>query len=350
MRKFSTGVIASAILFAGFAQPAVASDPEAVALGRCELPSAAPVFDRRSGYLPGSWSIENSGGNGSKLPSVMVDGWKPEPMAANALLSKLMSEAGLEYSGPAGLPVVAWDGHTASLEQTVSEIVRKAAGDWTFDGKTLHVFSSALPSTANASFTLPVDRDQKLATIDILRAFDISVSVSGNEVAISGPRKELEEARKALGVARDLRVYDVIFMRGRPVRGRYDWAQLGAIRETPVGAGGQFVFSDENLDDLVTRMGGAGDLVQDSVQSVAAPEGWSLSVPAQQCGTGMSEVMVGLEEEASGMTLSVHGQAGQADFEAFALGTTALSVSGEPSEGWISMVAVRPRVVNFVGI
>ncbi len=340
--------LAASLLWAG---PVRASDAEAAAVGRCSVPDAAAVFDRRAGSLPSNWEIDGKAkATNIPFPDVMVDGWAPEPAAADLLLADLMTEAGFSYSGPAGLPVTAWDKQAAPLNSVVQGIVSSAGGDWSFDGKTLHVFASPLPSNASASFRLPQDRDQRLATIDMLRAFDLTVSVAEDLVSVSGNNDELLEARKALSEARDLRVFDVVFLRGRPSAGRYNWSQLGAIRELADRAGGRFVFSDDDLSDLIARMEMAGDLVEDSAQSVAAPQGWKLSVPAVQCGTGLAEVLVGLDEADSSVKLTVSGQAGNAEFDGFTFGTTALSVASEPAEGWISMVAVRPRVVSFAGI
>ncbi|MAM38816.1 MAG: hypothetical protein CL949_10030 [Erythrobacter sp.] len=351
MRKALHFFSLSLAIYAVSIGPAQASDAEAIEVGRCSVPDAAPVFDRRSGSLPGKWAIESKGeASKSMLPALMVDGWKPEPASADVMLGQLMEEAGLAYSGPAGLPAATWDGKVSALHDVVDTIVSGVGGDWSFDGKTLHVFASPLPSNATATFPLPADRDQRLATIDMLRAFDLSVTVENGQLAVSGSQKELTEARKSLSEARDLRVFDVVFLRGRPTAGRYNWSELGAIRETAQGAGGRFVFSDEDLSDFITRMERAGDLVEDSAQSVAAPQGWQLSVPAVQCGSGSAEVLVGLDETGGNSKLTVSGQAGISEFEGFTFGTTALSVATEPSDGWISMVAVRPRVVNFAGI
>lgn len=332
-----------------YAPQAMARDVEAETIGRCEIPAAAPVFDRRSGRLPSAWTIEDMQSENPALPEVMVDGWKPAPAAADKLLSQIANEVGFAYSGPAGLPTASWDGRTASLADVIDDLVTQAGGDWSFDGKSLFVFEAPLPKTASARFMLPQDRDQRLATVDILRGFDLALEVSDGEARMTGERSELEEARKALSGTDELRVYDVLFLRGRPDAGRYDWSALGAVSQSQQGAGGQFVFSEEDLTILMERLQGSGDLVEDSGQSVAAPKGWKLAVPPAQCGLGTGEVIVGLDEADGGLSLSLAGSGEKADFAAFALGTTALSVSSKPQDGWISMVAVRPRLVTFSG-
>ena len=328
---------------------AIARDIEAEAIGRCEIPASAPIFDRRTGRLPSAWTIEDMQSQSPALPEVMVDGWKPAPAAADMLLSQIANEVGFAYSGPAGLPVVSWDGRTAPLADVIDDLVTQAGGDWSFDGKNLFVFEAPLPKTANARFMLPEDRDQRLATVDILRGFDIALEVTGGEARLTGERSELEDARAALSSADELRVYDVLFMRGRPDAGRYDWSALGAFSQSQQGAGGQFIFSEEDLSVLMERLQGSGDLVEDSGQSVAAPKGWKLAVPPTQCGLGTGEVIVGLDEADSGISLSLTGNGEEVDFKGFSLGTTALSVSSKPQDGWISMVAVRPRLVTFSG-
>lgn len=347
MRKHLLALLATAGTI--FSPQAMARDAEAQAIGRCEIPASAPIFDRREGRLPSTWTIEDMQSGGQALPDVMVDGWKPAPAAADKLLTEIAKEAGFAYSGPASLPSASWDGRSAPLTAVIDDLVSQFGGDWSFDGKNLYVFKAPLPKTASALFTLPSDRDQRLATVDILRGFDLAVDVSGSEARLTGERSELEEARKALSGASELQVYDVLFLRGRPDAGRYNWAALGAIGQTPQGAGGRFVFSDEDLNALTERLRASGDLVEDSGQSVAAPKGWKLAVPPTQCGLGTGEVIVGLDGAESGMSLSLTGNGESSDFAQFSLGTTALSVSSEPRDGWISMVAVRPRLVTFSG-
>lgn len=346
MRNFTVALVA---LAAGFPMTASAADGEALAIGRCDVPAAAPVFSRQSSGFGSGWTITNADGEDPSLPSLMVDGWKPEAKPADKLLAELLGEAGLIYSGPADLPTASWSGNVAPLSVAVSSIVDQFGGDWSFDGKTVFVLPKKLPKTASASVPVPVQRDLRLALVDILRGYDLDVTAGAEAIKVTGSRSEIDKARQGVESATELNVYDVVFLRGRPLEGRYDWRALGAIRSEGRGAGGEFIFSDPEPADLIARMKAAGDLVEDSRQSVAAPKGWSLSVPPAQCGVGTGEVLVGLSGETDALKLDISGTTGQASFDGFSLGTTAATVAEAPANGWISIVLVRPRVIRLAG-
>lgn len=349
MNKFS--YMRAALLVAAtsmLAPVAHAADPEALSIGRCDIPQQTSLFSRTAEVLPASWVIENrSASKGSSLPAVMVDGWAARKAPADILLRELMTEAGLSYEGPGALPMVDWDGRTASFSEVVESIVGQAGGHWTFDGKTLSVSKVAPAVVSSAVVKLPEDRDVRLATIDVLRAYDINVEITSSSILLSGSREELMRARKALEDAKSITVLDVIFLRGRPSDGRYDWSALGAMRSSVNGAGGTFVFTDPEPEALIKRLVARGDLVEDSAQSVAAPEGWGLAVPPEQCGSGNGEIIVTSKKNSDKIDLSVEGSMLDAQFPGFVLGSTAASVSPAPQGGWIKMVLVRPRVVSF---
>lgn len=327
---------------------ASASDPESLSIGRCDIPRATSLFERTPEALPSSWVIQTTGpSHGAPLPSVMVDGWPAKKAPADVLLRELMSEAGLSYSGTQALPIVEWDGKTVSFEDAVNGIVKQFAGHWTFDGSTLSASTSVPAPTSKAVVGLPSHRDVRLATIDVLRAYDIGVNIEGNSVMLDGTQEELAKARKALADAKSITVLDVVFLRGRPAEGRYDWSALGAVRSMPSGAGGSFVFTDPEPEALVKRLVARGDLVEDSAQSVAAPEGWGHAVPPEQCGAGNGEIVVSSKKNADKIDLSIEGSMLDAEFPGFVLGSTAATVSPNPKGGWIRMVLVRPRVVTF---
>lgn len=325
-----------------------AADPESLAIGRCDIPRSTSLFERTPERLPASWVIETRGAShGSALPSVMVDGWPAKKAPADVLLRELMDEAGFSYAGSQALPMVDWDGRTASFEEVVSGLVSQFEGHWTFDGSRLSVSPTVPVTSSTASVPLPSDRDVRLATVDVLRAYDLDVSIGSSSISLVGSREELDKARKALAEAKSITVLDVIFLRGRPSDGRYDWNALGAVKSSPNGAGGNFVFTDPEPESLIKRLVARGDLVEDSAQSVAAPEGWGHAVPPEQCGAGNGEIVVTTKKSSDKLDLTVEGSMMDAQFPGFVLGSTAASVSPVPQGGWIKMVLVRPRVVSF---
>jgi len=327
---------------------ASAADAESLAIGRCDIPQATSLFVRTPNALPSSWVIQTVGpSNGTQLPEVMVDGWPARKAPADVLLRELMTEAGFVYSGSQALPMVEWDGRTAPFDEVVKDLVRQFAGHWTFDGRMLSASTTVPSSVSRASVDLPSDRDVRLATVDILRAYDIDVAVGASSISLQGSRDELAKARKALEDATSITVLDVIFLRGRPVEGRYDWSALGAVKASPSGAGGNFVFTDPEPEALIRRLAARGDLIEDSAQSVAAPEGWGHAVPPEQCGAGSGEIIVTSKKNADRIDLGVEGSMLDATFPGFVLGSTAASVAPAPQGGWIRMVLVRPRIVSF---
>ena len=327
---------------------AAAADPESIAIGRCDIPRSTSLFARTPEALPSSWVIQSTGAShGSQLPPVMVDGWPAKKGPADVLLKELLTEAGLSYEGSQALPVVNWDGRTASFDEVVNGIVSQFGGHWSFDGSTLSATPSVPVTLSRASLKLPQDRDVRLATIDVLRAYDLDVSIGSNTIELAGSKEELTKARTALSDAKSITVLDVIFLRGRPAEGRYDWNALGAVRSSVNGAGGTFVFTDPEPEALIKRLVARGDLVEDSAQSVAAPEGWGHAIPPEQCGAGSGEIVVTSKKNSDKLDLSVEGSMLDAQFPGFVLGSTAASVSAAPEGGWIKMVLVRPRVVSF---
>lgn len=339
------GLLASSGMMA---QTAHAQDSEAKAIGRCEIPVSTALFSRTSSGLPSSWAIQTANpSNGMDLPSVMVDGWPARDAPADILLGELAREAGFSYEGPGALPVVSWDGKVASMEDVVKGLVSQFSGHWTFDGETLSVSKVAPAVKSSAVVRLPEERDLRLATVDVLRAYDLDVSLSGGSVMLSGDPDEMAKARKALGDAKSITVLDVVFLRGRPAEGRYDWNALGAVKSNASGAGGSFVFTDPEPEALIQRMVLRGDLVEDSAQSVAAPAGWGLAVPPSQCGVGNGEVVVTSKANGDRIDLSLEGSMLNAEFPEFVLGSTAASVASMPEDGWIRAVLVRPRLVTF---
>lgn len=328
---------------------AYAADSEAVAIGRCTVPEAAPLFAREALSLPTNWRLETPSSGDPALPAVMVDGWTPGTKKANMLLGDLMAEAGLSYDGPADLPLATWSGKTAPLSKVVANIVGQFGGFSSFDGKTLHVLAKAPPSSVSATIAAPSERDLRLALVDTLRGFDLEISATSETISLSGSKAEVDKARAAIAAVREVNIYDVVFLRGRPAEGRYDWKSLGAVQEAGKGAGGDFVFIDPEPGDVIARMKAAGDLVEDSRQSVAAPKGWALAVPPAQCGAGKGEVVVGLEGEPGASALVVKGGGASSSFQQFSLGSTAIAANPEPVDGWINMVLVRPRVVRLAG-
>lgn len=331
------------------AMPAAAMDQEAKAIGRCDIPSGAALYARSPSTLPSGWVTKTTSTTGASkaLPEVMVDGWPARRGSATALLRELGKEAGFSVDAPASLPVVAWDGRKASLKSVVSSLAGQAGATWTFDGSTLAVTTVKPVANSTASFALPTDRDARLATMDILRAFDMDVSVSGDTVSLSGSPDEVAKARKTLSETRTITVLDVVFLRGRPLDGRYDWSALGAMRSSAAGAGGTFVFTDPEPETVIQRFVSKGDLLEDSAQSVAAPSGWGLAVPPSQCGVGSGEIIVTSKDVADKIDLKIEGSDLSAAFPGFVLGSTALSVASKPTDGWIRMVLVRPRTVTF---
>ena len=346
---FTKAATSALVLSAAFfGMPAHAADQEARALGRCDVPETTSLFSRSAGSLPSDWVVKTVGAsNGQALPSVMVDGWPAREAPADVLLRELMLEAGRSYSGPGALPVVKWDGRVAPMNDVVAGLVSQFGGHWTYDGSKLSVLRTAPPVRSSASLMLPDERDLRLATVDVLRAYDLDVAIQGKTVNLSGSQEELAKARKALSNAKSITVLDVIFLRGRPEAGRYDWNALGAVKSMPSGAGGSFVFTDPEPEALIQRLVARGDLVEDSSQSVAAPQGWGLAVPPSQCGVGDGEVVVTSKSNGDKLDLMLAGSALDAEFPGFVLGSTAASVSPTPAGGWIKMVLVRPRLVTF---
>lgn len=351
MNKFSllkTSLVAASISLAMGPQVASAADLESKAIGRCSIPMNTALFSKSAGKLPSDWVVKSVGvSHGAKMPSVMVDGWPARKAPADVLLKELMSEAGLSFVGPGPLPTVDWTGKVIPMEDVVSDLVDQFGGHWSFDGKVLTVSRTAPATKSTAVVNLPEERDLRLATVDILRAYDLDVSVTSQNVTLAGSQEELAKARKALSDAKSITVLDVMFLRGRPEQGRYDWNSLGAIKASPSGSGGSFVFTDPEPEALIQRMVGRGDLVEDSAQSVAAPQGWGLAVPPSQCGIGSGEVVITSKANGDRIDLSLAGSMLDAEFPEFVLGSTAASVSKVPSDGWIKMVLVRPRLVTF---
>ena len=328
--------------------PSVAADAESTRIGRCDIPRSTSLFSRSSNRLPSDWATKTiSPSHGQSLPSVMVDGWPARKAPADLLLRELMAESGLSYEGPGALPTVDWNGQVMSMQSVVSTLVNQFGGHWTFDGRTLSVSRTAPAGTTTATVPLPKERDLRVATIDILRAYDLDVRVNQDTIELLGPLEEMRKARQALFDAKSITVLDVIFLKGRPDEGRYDWAALGSVKSKPNGAGGTFVFTDAEPESLIQRLAQRGDLVEDSSQSVAAPAGWGLAVPPSQCGVGSGEIIVTSKAVADKINLSIAGNALDANFPDFVLGSTAASVSLQPDNGWIRMVLVRPRVVTF---
>ena len=342
--KALLAISAASVLIPAAAQ---AADAEALAVGRCDIPKSTSLFSRLPSGLPSSWTTNTTTvRKGQPLPELMVDGWEPAPGALDVVMTNLLTEAGLSYSGDKDLPTVSWNKSEATLQQTVDQLVSQIGGSWSFDGSTVTVSRTPFARTSSASFQLPEDRDSRLATIDILRGYDLTVDLTGMQAFVSGSESEMGKARKALADAKAITVYDVMFLRGRPLAGRYDWGRLGTISSQPNGAGGNFVFSDPEPEALIQRLVASGDLVEDSAQSVAAPKGWSLAVPPVQCGQGAGELLVGLEGDKQDV-LALSGNGVDAKFPGFVMGTTAMAVSPVPADGWIRMMVVRPRTILF---
>lgn len=345
-KKIIAGMMAASFL--SYSAVASAANPESVSIGRCSIPASTSLFSRTPGGLPSDWVTKTVAvSNGIALPDVMVDGWPARTAPADILLQELMAETGLIYSGPGALPSASWNGGVMTLDSVVSSIVSQFGGHWTFDGTTLSVSKNTPVTSSTASVDLPIERDLRLATIDILRAYDLDVRVVGSTVMLEGSSEEMRKARKALADAKSVTVMDVFFLRGRPEQGRYDWSGLGAIRAKPAGAGGSFVFTDAEPELLIQRLVARGDLVEDSAQSVAAPAGWGLAVPPSQCGAGSGEVVVTSKTVGDKVDLTLAGSMFDAQFPDFVMGSTAASVIKDPQDGWIKMVLVRPRVVSF---
>jgi hypothetical protein len=142
-------------------------------------------------------------------------------------------------------------------------------------------------------------------------------------------------------------VFDVIFLRGRPSEGRYNWGSLGASEIAVANAGGRFAFSGMSMNSVVALLRSNGDVVQDSAQTVAAPQGWSLAVPQVQCGSGYGELTIKPKMIGDIIDLGLSGAGVAAQYPNFKLGSVALVAASVPVEGWVQMVLVRPRIVAF---
>lgn len=327
---------------------AYANDDESVIVDRCGIPSSAPIFSRSASSIPSSWAITSATKrDGVPLPELIVDGWKPSPGPVSDLLRELLTEASIPVIVSDTAVNGTWSGSNGTLTQAVDDLVTQMGGSWSYDGKIITI-SNNLPVKVNsASFNLPEDRDARLATIDILRAFDVDVSFDNQSVTVSGSIAELDDAKKSLRETDSVNVFDVSFLRGRPEAGRYDWNSLGAISSKVDGAGGNFIFTDSDPEVLINKFIASGDLVEESAQSVATPTNWSIAIPPSQCGSGIGELIVSAKNEPSGMNLSFNMPSIQGDFGAFPLGALAVSASSVPVDGWITIVIVRPRIVRF---
>lgn len=346
MRKIlALGFFASLI---AISQPAVAQDAEATAVGRCGVPGATPLFSRSASKLPSNWSFETVvKRTGVPLPAVIIDGWEPVRAPVSDLLRELMSEASIPITVSDSAIMATWTQQNVSLSDAVDTLVRQIGGSWSYDGKVLTVSSEPFATSTSASFALPKERDARLATIDVLRGYDVNVSADASKVTVSGTPEELTKARTALAETKGITVFDVSFLRGRPLEGRYNWNELGATTRMVDGAGGKFIFTDPDPESLIKRLVEKGDLIEESAQSVAAPVGWSVAVPPSQCGRGAGELMVSAKNNIQGLDLSFSMPGIKADYSAFPLGALALSAAPTPSDGWITMVVVRPRTVRF---
>ena len=333
------------------ASPALAApDAESLAIGRCSVVDDVSVYSRSASMFPAlqTFTISTDVKKGLPLPALMVDGWKPGPGSLEKVLGDLGAEAGFSVAG-SGFPRVTWTGKTASLSQAVNELSRQAGADWSFDGSvlTLSKPKPASPLVSTASVMLPQSRDARLAFLDIVRGHGLDVKVDGGRAALSGTSAAFAKAATALAGTSQLVVFDVAFLRGRPADGRYNWAGFGASETSVSNAGGRFAFSSMSMNDVVSALRTRGDLQLDGMQTVAAPQGWSLAVPQAQCGSGSAELVIKPKFTGDVLALGLQGAGISAQYSNFALGSVALVASSQPVNGWIQMAVVRPRIVAF---
>ena len=319
--------------------PAAAKDPMAERLGRCTVVDDAPIYMRVSESLPRPVLLASPAPDrGRALPAVMVEGWRPQPGAIGALLAQLAGDAGFSVS-VASSPVVRWDGRTAPLQTVVADLARQANLDWHYDGRTLSLRPvAAAPSISRLLY--PRDRDARLALVDMVVGHDPQAVVR-DEGMLTSQGTRLQSALAGLS---DMVVFDVVFLRARPNDGRFNWDALSPRQRLVSDAGGRFVL-DGSLGDLVTNLQRHGDVVADGRQTVGGPDGWSLVVPQEQCGNGRGSVTIEPRRAGDGVSIALRGAGVDARLDQVPLGAVALAAASRPTDGWISMVAVRPRVV-----
>lgn len=352
--RFTTGFKAGAALLAFIAASASAAAPQRTEevemrdVDRCTVPDVMPVFVRSRDALPGLEAIPGpavSRGSGN-VPDVMVDGWKPAQAPVETMLAELGREAGFRVTGAQGFPVSSWTRIKAPLRETIDTLARNANATWSFSENVLTLSRYVAPAPRFRA-SLPNDRDARLAFLDIVRGNGADVKVTGRDAIVTGSTDAIGKAKTALTGARQLLVFDVLFMRGRPEAGRYDWAALQPSSSTPANAGGQFMLGEQTPSSIVARLKSMGDVAEDSGQSVATPPGWAIAVPPAQCGRGNGEIMVAPRLSGDQMSLKISGIGFNANFADVPLGSSVLVAASEPSQGWIPMVFIRPRMVTF---
>ena len=341
-----------ALTFVVFLLPSVVTaspDTESLLVDRCVLNEDVPVYTRSQSVFPELKGVPDipSINTGKPLPSLMVEGWNPIPGTLEKVLSNLGDEAGFSVKGT-DFSVVSWNGKTAPLSKVISELSAQANADWSFDGSTLTIIKKPLPvDKLAATVLLPSSRDARLAFLDIVRGHGLNIKVQNGEAFIFGTKDSFSKASNALLTASQLTVFDVIFLRGRPSDGRYNWGSIGASEMSVANAGGRFAFSGMSINSVITALRNNGDVVQDSAQTVASPQGWSLAVPQVQCGSGSGELTIKPKIVGDIIDLSLYGAGVSAQYPSFKLGSVALVAASVPVEGWVQMVLVRPRIVAF---
>lgn len=346
MRRFLSGMVFLSTALC--ALPAVAQvSAETALLDRCAVPDDVSVFSRSSIKFPQLTAVMSAPsltGTGNP-PSLMVDGWKPAPGPADKLLETLGKEAGFTVVGAKDLPITTWRTDKAPLRETIDTLAKAGNVSWSFVGSTL-TLSKPVPVATSYRADLPANRDARLAFVDVLRGNGADVSIDRGYVSITGSVDDIGKARTALQEARQILVFDVLFMRGRPDAGRYNWNALGMSSSMVNNAGGQFSTS-LNPSDLVSRLEAQGDIQQDSGQTVGAPTGWAVAVPPAQCGLGYGEIIVSPKFDGEKIQAKVSGNGFSADYPSLALGSSMVVAAPQPREGWIDLVFIRPRVVAF---
>ena len=346
MRFAVSGALVAGLMC--MAMPAAAqSGSEMSLLDRCAVPDDVSVFSRSQVGFPGLSPVMGTPvltGSGSP-PSLMVDGWEPSAAPADKMLETLGKEAGFTVLGEKNLPIVSWKTPKASLRETIDIIARAGGVSWVYSGSTL-TLTKPVGTVSSYRAALPSNRDARLAFVDVLRGNGAEVAVDAGQVTVSGSADSISKAKDALASTKQIVVFDVLFLRGRPEAGRYNWPALGMSSSMVNEAGGQF--STTLLpSDIVARLKLQGDVQEDSGQTVGTPAGWAVAIPPSQCGRGSGEIVVAPKFDGESIQAKVNGNGFVADYPSLQLGSSMFVASPQPRGGWIDMVFIRPRVVAF---
>ena len=283
---------------------------------------------------------------GQAAPSLMVDGWRPASAPLASILGELGREAGFAVIGADGLGQVSWTKDSAPLSDVLDSLTSQAGASWSYSSGVVKVSKSPAVVTVPGSIATPSNRDVTLALLDSLRGYDAAgVTLGASGISFTSSPAGFSKIQSGIGGVSEIYAFDVTFLKGRPSAGRYSWQGLAGSSVVADGAGGRMLLGEDGGARVSEFLSASGDVKPGGAQTVAGPSGWSLVVPQTQCGDGKAELTIRPKRVGDGFTLGVAGFGPAAEIPMVTLGQTLVLASRDPVDGWIDVVAIRPRIV-----